>query len=182
VAGDGDALWTTQPEPRRWCELWTQEGFAVTGTTYHRVKGRLPHDHLKFGDATVNGVVVNALDDLMHSSELFGDAQLLANLDVWADNGFLFFGSIAAAVGRQTHLDGAADRKSLRAVARSTFGEREFIDAGASKSLATMRNLGVLEVSKDGPYRVGSRLLVPPRSRAGSCTPSLSPRRPRQSA
>ena len=25
----------------------------------------------------------------MHTSELFGDAQLLANLDVWADNGFL---------------------------------------------------------------------------------------------
>ncbi len=65
------------------------EGIAVTGVAYHRVKGRLPHDHLGFGDAPVNGVVVNAVDDLMHTSELFGDAQLLANLDVWADNGFL---------------------------------------------------------------------------------------------
>jgi len=41
---------------------------------------------------------------------------------------FPFFGSIAAAIGRQIHLDGAADRKSLRAFARATFGEREFID------------------------------------------------------
>jgi hypothetical protein len=60
------------------------------------------------------------------------------------------------------HQDGAADRKALRAFARSTFGEREFIDAGASKSLATMSNLGVLVGAKEGPYRVGSRLLVPP--------------------
>jgi hypothetical protein len=75
---------------------------------------------------------------------------------------FPFFGSIAAAVGRQIHIDGAADRKSLRAFARSTFGEREFIDAGTSKSLATMRNLGVLDGPRDGPYRIGSRLPVPP--------------------
>lgn len=75
---------------------------------------------------------------------------------------FPFFGSIAAAVGRQIHIDGAADRKSLRTFARSTFGEREFIDAGASKSLATMRNLGVLDGPRCGPYRVGSRLFVPP--------------------
>lgn len=73
-----------------------------------------------------------------------------------------FFGSIAAAVGRQIHIDGSADRKSLRAFARATFGEREFIDAGASKSLATMRNLGVLDGSRDGPYRVADRLAVPP--------------------
>ncbi len=74
---------------------------------------------------------------------------------------FPFFGSIAAAVGRQIHIDGVADRKSLRTFARSTFGEREFIDAGVSKSLATMRNLGVLDGPKDGPYRVADRLAVP---------------------
>jgi hypothetical protein len=75
---------------------------------------------------------------------------------------FPFFGSIAAAVGRQIHLHGAADRRSLRAFARLSFGEREFIDAGTSKSVATMRNLDVLEGARDGPYRVGDRLGVPP--------------------
>jgi hypothetical protein len=29
------------------------------------------------------------VDDLMHTSELLGDAQLLANVEVWAANGFL---------------------------------------------------------------------------------------------
>ncbi len=75
---------------------------------------------------------------------------------------FPFFGSIAATVGRQVHLDGAADRPTIRSFARSAFGEREFIDAGASKSLATMRNLGLLNGSKHGPYHVGKRLSVPP--------------------
>lgn len=75
---------------------------------------------------------------------------------------FPFFGSIAAAVGRQIHIDGVADRKSLRAFARATFGEREFIDAGASKSLATMRNLGLIDGARDGPYRISDEIAVPP--------------------
>lgn len=83
------SLWTTQPERRRWQAFWTSQGFSVSGVAYHRVKGRLPHDFLGFGDAPITGVVVNAVDDLMHTSELFGDAQLLANLDVWVANGFL---------------------------------------------------------------------------------------------
>jgi hypothetical protein len=75
---------------------------------------------------------------------------------------FPFFGSIAAAVGRQIHLDGSADRRSLRAMARSTFGEREFIDAGASKTLSTMRNLAMIDGPKEGPYRIRSQIAVPP--------------------
>lgn len=75
---------------------------------------------------------------------------------------FPFFGSIAATVGRQLHLDGVVDRRTIRAAARASFGEREFIDAGASKSLATMRSLGLLDGGKDGPYRVGERLIAPP--------------------
>lgn len=72
-----------------------------------------------------------------------------------------FFGSIASAVGRQIHLDGAVDRRAIRTFARSTFGERAFVDAGASKSLATLRNLGVLGGSKDGPYRIEAPVAVP---------------------
>jgi hypothetical protein len=72
-----------------------------------------------------------------------------------------FFGSIAATVGRQVHLDGAVDRRAVRTFARSRFGEREFIDAGASKSLATMRNLGILEAADDRSYDLKARLAAP---------------------
>lgn len=84
-----DSLWTTHREPRRWKAFWTEESVTVVGATYHRVKGRLPDDHIEFGRARAIAVVVNAVDDLMHTAELFGDRQLLANLDVWTANGFL---------------------------------------------------------------------------------------------
>lgn len=73
---------------------------------------------------------------------------------------FPFFGSIAAAVGRQIRIDGAADRRTVRSHARVTFGEREFVDAGAAKSLRTMRNLGLLDGPQGGPFRIGERPVV----------------------
>ncbi len=129
-----DAIWTTQPEPRRWRELWAQQGFAVTGEAYHRVKGRLPHDHLGFGDAPVNGVVVNAVDDLMHTSELFGDAQLLANLDVWSDNGFLVdLVARATADGIETWI--TADHGNLECIGTGTISEGVAIESSGKRLL-----------------------------------------------
>src|SRR5436853_5127126 len=64
---------------------------------------------------------------------------------------FPFVGSIAAAVGRQLHLEGCADPRAVKGLARATFGEREFIDAGAMKTLATLRHLGLLEGPRGGP-------------------------------
>src|SRR3954462_6628046 len=68
-----------------------------------------------------------------------------------------FFGSIAATVGRQIQLEGVADRGAVRTFARSKFGEREFIDAGAAKSLATMRNLDLVDGPKGGPFDLRER-------------------------
>lgn len=84
-----DSLWTTRLEPRRWATFWRNRGVPDGDVSYHRVRGRLPHDVIQLDRSRVVGVVVNAVDDLMHSSDLFGDAQLLANLDVWVSNGFL---------------------------------------------------------------------------------------------
>lgn len=129
-----DTLWTTHPEPRRWREHWSAEGFAVTGVAYHRVKGRLPHDHLGFGDAPVNGVVVNAVDDLMHTSELFGDAQLLANLTVWAENGFLVdLVSRASAEGIETWI--TADHGNLECVGSGSISEGVAIESSGKRLL-----------------------------------------------
>jgi hypothetical protein len=75
---------------------------------------------------------------------------------------FPFFGSMAAAIGHEIQLDGAAHRTTVKTHARTTFGEREFIDAGASKSLATIRNLGLLDGSKEGPFVVARRPAVDP--------------------
>lgn len=74
---------------------------------------------------------------------------------------FPFVGSIASAVGRQLHLEGNADPRAVKSFARASFGEREFIDAGALKTLATMRNLDLLEGPKGGPYVVGAQPTAP---------------------
>lgn len=129
-----DTLWTTQPEPRRWREHWSAEGFAVTGVAYHRAKGRLPHDHLGFGDASVNGVVVNAVDDLMHTSELFGDAQLLANLNVWGKNGFLVdLVARATAEGIETWI--TADHGNLECIGSGSISEGVAIESTGKRLL-----------------------------------------------
>ncbi|MEX2548416.1 MAG: BREX-3 system phosphatase PglZ [Chloroflexota bacterium] len=129
-----DTIWTTQPEPRRWRAHWAAEGFPVTGIAYHRVKGRLPHDHLGFGDAPVTGVVVNAVDDLMHTSELFGDAQLLANLDVWTQNGFLVdLVARAAAEGIETWI--TADHGNLECIGVGSISEGVAIESSGKRLL-----------------------------------------------
>lgn len=129
-----DTLWTTQPEPRRWSALWEAEGIPVTRVAYHRVRGRLPHDHLGFGDAQVIGIVVNAVDDLMHSSELFGDAQLLANLDVWASNGFLTdLIARARTAGYETWI--TSDHGNLECLGAGSVSEGVAIEAAGKRLL-----------------------------------------------
>lgn len=85
--GFADTLWATSAERRRWEAFWDGEG--VTGATYHRKAGYFPYDRIEFGASRAVGVVVNAVDDLMHSSELLGDAQLQASLAVWVRSGYL---------------------------------------------------------------------------------------------
>lgn len=72
-----------------------------------------------------------------------------------------FFGSVAAEVGRQLHLEGKVDPRAVKGFARASFGEREFIDAGALKTLATMRNLDLLDGQRGGPYVVGAQPTAP---------------------
>ncbi|OBH51715.1 hypothetical protein A5686_11435 [Mycobacterium sp. E2479] len=140
-----DTLWTTHAERRRWGDHWSNEGIPDTRVTYHRRHGRLPHDRLEFDDAVVTGVVVNAVDDLMHTSELFGDVQLLANLDVWADNGFLVdLVARANAEGIETWI--TADHGNLECIGTGAVSEGVAIEA-AGKRLIRYPNRTLREVS-----------------------------------
>jgi hypothetical protein len=127
-------LWTTHPEARRWREHWVAEGFDVRGVAYHRVNGRLPYDLLEFGDEPVIGLVVNAVDDLMHTSELLGDAQLMASLDVWAANGFLVdIVARATAAGIETWI--TADHGNLECIGTGSVSEGVAIESSGKRLL-----------------------------------------------
>jgi len=141
-----DSLWTTHHEHRRWMAFWADQGIGVAGVAYHRVRGRFPHDAIDFGAARAVGVVVNAVDDLMHASELFGDAQLLANLDVWAANGFLDdLVERAAAAGFETWI--TADHGNLECAPAGIPSEGIVIEA-AGKRLLRYPNRILRDASK----------------------------------
>jgi hypothetical protein len=86
----GDTLWETRAEPQRWRAFWSGHGFPATGVAYRRVDGRFPQDKIEFGQERFFGVVINAVDEVMHGSELLGDAQVAAVVDTWADTGYLW--------------------------------------------------------------------------------------------
>ncbi len=89
---------------------------------------------MRFGDATAYGVVVNAVDDLMHTSELFGDAQLLANLDVWVENGFLAdLVARASAAGIETWI--TADHGNLECIGSGSIAEGVAIESSGKRLL-----------------------------------------------
>lgn len=128
------SLWSTHPERSRWRAFWERQGLSGHVIAYHRVMGRLPHDRIEFGEARAVGVVLNAVDELMHTSELFGDAQLLANLDLWASNGFLDDLVLRAdAAGFEVWI--TADHGNLECVATPPPSEGLAIEAAGKRLL-----------------------------------------------
>ncbi len=125
-------LWTTQPEARHWRRFWAAEGLDVTGASYHRVRGHFPQDKVDFGAARAVGVVVNAVDNFMHSSKMLGDAQLQANLDAWMGNSFLA-DLVAAGTRAGFEIWITSDHGNLECLPAGTVSEGLGIEAGGKR-------------------------------------------------
>lgn len=80
---------TTSKEPERWREAWEAEGVDVGAVRYMRTAGTSPSDVPALAGAKVVGVVVTAIDDMLHGAQVFGDRQVLVQVDAWARRGFL---------------------------------------------------------------------------------------------
>jgi len=137
------SLWDTSPEPAHWRRFWQSHGLGVTGSMYRRVNGHFPQDLIDFGAARAAAVVINAVDILMHSSELLGDAQLHAGLDAWLANGFLAeLISSACAAGFEVWL--TADHGNLECLPAGVVKEGLGIEAGGKRLIrypnATLRD------------------------------------------
>lgn len=72
-----------------WRKFWQNEGLSATEARYLRTPGRSYDDVVTFGGARVVGMVVTAIDEMLHSAETLGDAQLAATVITWARHGFL---------------------------------------------------------------------------------------------
>ncbi|HXF72364.1 MAG TPA: BREX-3 system phosphatase PglZ [Actinomycetota bacterium] len=84
-----DTIRETGVDARRWRKFWEGEGVGVGGVSYARVSGGLRDADLPLGRARIIGVVVNAVDEIMHGAHLLGDTQMAAGLLDWAGHGFL---------------------------------------------------------------------------------------------
>jgi len=83
------SLWTTGQEPVRWTAFWEHEGVAAGAVRYLRLDGRAAADVPSLGNAQVVGMVVSAVDELLHSAVVFGDTQVADMVKFWARHGFL---------------------------------------------------------------------------------------------
>ncbi len=84
-----ESLWSTSKEAGRWRAFWVNQGLPAAEIGYHLTRGETVANVPTLGTVTVAVVVVLAVDDIMHGSELLADAQMHASLAVWARHGFL---------------------------------------------------------------------------------------------
>lgn len=84
-----DCLENTKMEERLWQKFWENEGLPVTAIGYKNLEGTGPLDVPHFPTEQAVGVVVRAIDELMHTSEMLGEAQFAANVETWLRHGFV---------------------------------------------------------------------------------------------
>jgi len=81
-----DSIGTTEREGEHWKRFWAREMPALSEVSYARVSGAQP---IPLGSAIVQGVVITAVDTMMHQAHLLGDVQLTASLVAWVRQGVL---------------------------------------------------------------------------------------------
>lgn len=79
----------TDTDESRWQSFWLGEGLSVTDARYKRVVTGEGLDLAEFDDANAVGIVVTAIDKMMHGADVLGDRQLSASVGVWARRGIL---------------------------------------------------------------------------------------------
>jgi hypothetical protein len=87
--GYTETLFTTRREPQRWASVWSAEGIPESAIRYERIDGRDATQVPRFGDERVFGLVVSAVDQMLHGSDVLADAQVASAVQLWARHGFL---------------------------------------------------------------------------------------------
>lgn len=127
-----ESLWTTGREEARWRAFWANEGLTDHAVGYVYTPGWTAEDVPDLGRAEVHGVVVGAIDDLLHASDLLGDAQLYAGIGTWFRYGFL------DSIIQQAHGAGfdvwlTADHGNIEAVPSGRVMEGPLVDAAGTR-------------------------------------------------
>lgn len=84
-----DTIRETGAEERRWRDFWRSEGQDVGAVGYGRLTGASPDERPRLGDARVVGLVVSAVDEILHGAHVLGDIQVTSAVRAWGERGFL---------------------------------------------------------------------------------------------
>ena len=82
-------LQRTDHDAAVWEAFWLNEGLPQAEVFYTRLPGRADDALPNLGGASVAGVVIEAVDHMLHRADLFGESQLLATLKAWTEQGAL---------------------------------------------------------------------------------------------
>ncbi len=83
------SLWTTAKERDHWFRFWDAEGVTRSDVAWMRVRGSDASEVPPLPQRSVVGVIVGAVDELLHASDVNGDAQLVAGIRTWCRFSFL---------------------------------------------------------------------------------------------
>jgi hypothetical protein len=85
-----DCLTDTKCEGSLWRSFWENEGIpSSTEVRYNNIEGVTPPEVPSLDEAKVFGIVVRAMDELMHTSEMLGESQFMGNVTTWANHDFV---------------------------------------------------------------------------------------------
>jgi PglZ domain len=137
-------LATTAEEERAWRAFWTEQGLDASAIRYVKLLGAHPRevDSVFAGDApSVLGVVVEALDKMLHGSKVFGDRQMAGSVDLWLDAGFLD-ALVARALAEGYEVWIVADHGNIEALGVGGF-QGDAVTEMAGKRVRTFRHASV---------------------------------------
>jgi hypothetical protein len=161
---------TTAKESSEWQSAWAAEGLDVSAVRYTKTAGSSPADVPELVGAKVVGVVVTAIDDMLHGSHVFGDAQVSPQVEAWARRGFLRT-LVDRAVDHGFEVWITADHGNIEAVSLGRIAEGLRVDNAGTRvrrypteALREGSDLGGIPWDPPGlPVAYGSLLFAPGR-------------------
>lgn len=126
-----DTIGTTNAEARRWSAFWTERGVPSRDVNYIKLVGATPQECPILAGTAV-AVVVNAVDEIMHGSEVLGDRQVASSVALWARTGFLRrLVEDATEAGFEVWL--TADHGNLPTTPRTVPREGQFVESAGTR-------------------------------------------------
>jgi hypothetical protein len=130
-----------------WTSFWVEQGLAPRSVQYHLVTGAGTEPLSLQPGVTAVGVVVQAIDKMLHGANVFGDAQLSASVRAWLDRGYL------------EGLVGSAAEAGYEVWLTSDHGNLETTPLGRAAEGLTVETAGLrVRLYGSAELREGSRL------------------------